>query len=145
MRERRKLKTQVQKTKTYKDKYKRKNMISLCLDDLEFEKVKLLSENLNAPRATAVREILILNSDIVLSKIKKNDNKPLLTELNQIGNNLNQITKKINTNLNLFLSGDNEELALSIDLLNEKFNEILEAIKWYMKLSAEKQKWDKEI
>lgn len=129
MRERRKLKTQVQKTKTYKDKYKRKNMISLCLDDLEFEKVKLLSENLNAPRATAVREILILNSDIVLSKIKKNDNKPLLTELNQIGNNLNQITKKINTNLNLFLSGDNEELALSIDLLNEKFNEILEAIK----------------
>lgn len=129
MRERRKLKTQVQKTKTYKDKYKRKNMISLCLDDLEFEKVKLLSENLNVPRATAVREILILNSDVVLSKIKKNDNKSLLTELNQIGNNLNQITKKINTNLNLFLSGDNEELALSIDLLNEKFNEILEAIK----------------
>lgn len=127
MREKRKLKKQIQKT--YKDKYKRKNMISLCLDDQEFEKVKLLSENLNVPRATAVREILILNSDIVLSKIKKNENKDLIFELNKIGNNLNQITKKINTDLNLFLSGDSEAFALSVDQLNEVFNKILEVIK----------------
>lgn len=131
MRRKRQLKTQVQiqKTKTYKDKYKRKNMISLCLNDEEFEKVKLLSEHLNIPRATAIREVLILKADAVLSKIKKNDNKDLVLELNKIGSNLNQITKKINSNLELCLSGEGEGFALAFDSLNETFNKILEAIK----------------
>ncbi|MEY0133877.1 plasmid mobilization relaxosome protein MobC, partial [Providencia rettgeri] len=126
--QKRKLKTQVQKTKTYKDKYKRKNMISLCLNDEEFEKVKLLSEHLNIPRATAIREVLILKSDAVLSKIKKNENKDLALELNKIGNNLNQLTKKINSNIELFLMGDAEMLALSIDDLNKEFNKALKEI-----------------
>ncbi|MEY0273561.1 plasmid mobilization relaxosome protein MobC, partial [Providencia rettgeri] len=128
VRQKRKLKTQVQKTKTYKDKYKRKNMISLCLNDEEFEKVKLLSEHLNIPRATAIREVLILKSDAVLSKIKKNENKDLALELNKIGNNLNQLTKKINSNIELFLMGDAEMLALSIDDLNKEFNKALKEI-----------------
>lgn len=62
-------------------------------------------------------------------KSKKNDNKALVLELNRIGNNLNQITKKINYNLDLCLSGQGEALALSVDQLNETFNKILEAIK----------------
>ncbi|MEY0656007.1 plasmid mobilization relaxosome protein MobC [Providencia rettgeri] len=129
MRPKRKLKNQIQKIKTYKDKYKRKNMISLCLDDEEFEKVKLISECLNVPRATAVREVLISNANVVLSKIKKNDNKELILELNRIGNNLNQITKKINSNLELCLSGEGENFAIAFDNLNETFYKILEGIK----------------
>lgn len=129
VRPKRKLKNQIQKIKTYKDKYKRKNMISLCLDDEEFEKVKSISEYLNVPRATAVREVLISNANVVLSKIKKNDNKELILELNRIGNNLNQITKKINSNLELCLSGEGENFAIAFDNLNETFYKILEGIK----------------
>ncbi|HGD8642800.1 TPA: plasmid mobilization relaxosome protein MobC [Escherichia coli] len=132
MREKRKIKRPEPElppvSKSYKDKYKRKNMISLCLDDDEFLKIQNLASSLNVPKATAAREVLILNADNVLSKIKKNDNKPLLLELNKIGNNLNQITKKINTNLDLFLSGDGEDFALTVDQLNEAFKKILEVI-----------------
>lgn len=117
-------------SKNYKEKYKRKNMISLCLNDDEFLKIQNLASALNVPRATAVREVLILNADSVLSKIKKNDNKALVLELNKLGNNLNQITKKINTNIELCLSGEGENFALAFDNLNETFNNILEAIKW---------------
>lgn len=116
-------------SKNYKEKYKRKNMISLCLNDDEFLKIQNLASALNVPRATAVREVLILNADSVLSKIKKNDNKALVLELNKLGNNLNQITKKINTNIELCLSGEGENFALAFDNLNETFNNILEAIK----------------
>jgi predicted transcriptional regulator len=73
------------------------------LNDDEYLKIEKITSALNVPRATASREILILNADVVLSKIKKSDNKSLLLELNKIGNNLNQITKKINSNIDLFL------------------------------------------
>ncbi|WP_374293212.1 hypothetical protein [Paenirhodobacter enshiensis] len=116
-------------SKNYKEKYKRKNMISLCLNDDEFLKIEKITSALNVPRATASREILISNADSILSKIKKNNNKDLVLSLNKIGNNLNQITKKINSNLNLCLSGEGENFALAFDNLNETFNKILEAIK----------------
>ena len=121
-------------SKNYKSKYKRKNMISLCLNDDEYSKIEKITSALNVPRATASREILISNADNILSKIKKNDNKALELELNKIGNNLNQITKKINGNLELCLSGEGENFALAVDRLNETFNKILEAIKWFIKL-----------
>lgn len=114
--------------KNYKDKYKRKNMISICLNDDEYLKIEKITSALNVPRATATREILILNADNVLSKIKKNSNKELLLELNKIGNNLNQITKKINSNLDLFLKEDGEAFALSFDQLNETFKNILKKV-----------------
>ena len=114
--------------KSYKDKYKRKNMISICLNDDEYLKIEKITSALNVPRATATREILILNADVVLSKIKKSDNKSLLLELNKIGNNLNQITKKINSNLDLFLKEDGEAFALSFDQLNETFKNILKKV-----------------
>jgi hypothetical protein len=114
--------------KNYKDKYKRKNMISICLNDDEYLKIEKITSALNVPRATATREILILNADNVLSKIKKNSNKELLLELNKIGNNLNQITKKINSNLDLFLKEEGEAFALSFDKLNETFKNILKKV-----------------
>lgn len=116
-------------SKNYKAKYKRKNMVSLCLNDDEYLKIEKITSALNVPRATASREILISNADDILSKIKRNDNKVLVLELNKIGNNLNQITKKINSNLELCLSGEGENFALAVDRLNETFNKILEAIK----------------
>lgn len=116
------------KVKNYKDKYKRKNIISICLDDDEFKKIEKITSSLNVPRATAIREVLIFDADIVLSKIKKNSNKELLLELNKIGNNLNQITKKINSNLDLFLKEDGEAFALSFDQLNETFKNILKKV-----------------
>lgn len=129
MRQKRQLKTQIQKTKTYKDKYKRKNMISLCFDDLEYLKIQKITDALNVPRATAAREILISNADLILSKIKKNNNTELILSLNMIGNNLNQITKKINSNINLFLTGEAENFALSIHEINEALIKILKEIK----------------
>ncbi|ELM8169193.1 plasmid mobilization relaxosome protein MobC [Raoultella ornithinolytica] len=114
--------------KSYKDKYKRKNMISICLNDDEYLKIEKITSALNVPRATATREILILNADVVLSKIKKSDNKSLLLELNKIGNNLNQITKKINSNIDLFLKEEGEAFALSFDQLNETFKDILKKV-----------------
>ena len=138
MREKRKIKRMESElppvSKSYKEKYKRKNMISLCLNDDEFLKIEKITSALNVPRATASREILISNADSILSKIKKNNNKDLVLSLNKIGNNLNQITKKINSNLNLCLSGEGENFALAFDNLNETFNKILEAIKWFIKL-----------
>lgn len=131
MREKRKIKRadpQPTAVKNYKDKYQRKNMISLCLSDLEFSKVEKIASFMSVPRATAIREILILDCDQVLDKIKKNDNKALILELNRIGNNLNQITKKINSNLNLLLSGEGEALALSVDQLNKTFKDILKKV-----------------
>ena len=112
--------------KKYKSKYKRKNMISLCLSDDEMMKVDILSSALNVPRATAVREILVLNAEVFLSKMRKNENKDLVLELNKIGNNLNQITKKINANIDIFLSGENEAIALTLDEINDRFKKILE-------------------
>lgn len=132
MREKRKIKRPEPElppvSKSYKDKYKRKNMISLCLNDDEFLKIQNLASALNVPKATAARDVLILNADSVLSKIKKNDNKALVLELNKLGNNLNQITKKINTNIELCLSGEGENFALAFDNLNETFKKILEVI-----------------
>ena len=115
-------------SKSCKDKYKRKNMISICLNDDEYLKIEKITSALNVPRATATREILILNADVVLSKIKKSDNKSLLLELNKIGNNLNQITKKINSNIDLFLKEEGEAFALSFDQLNETFKDILKKV-----------------
>jgi len=114
--------------KNYKDKYQRKNMISICLNDDEYKKVETISESLNLRRASAVREILISNSDVILSKIKRNDNSDIRKELNYIGNNINQIAKKINTNIDLFTSGEAENFALSIDELHNKLSDILKRI-----------------
>ncbi|HCC7936066.1 TPA: plasmid mobilization relaxosome protein MobC [Klebsiella pneumoniae] len=102
----------------YKEKYQRKNFISLCLNDKELEEIENIAERLNMKRAAAAREILVTNSQRLKSQIKKNDNSELLFLLSKISNNINQVAKKINTNMESFLSSDNSEV----------FSELMEEI-----------------
>lgn len=101
--------------KTYKDRYKRKNFISLCLSDEELKDVEFLAEKLNLKRAAAIRALLLNKSAILKNKIKNNENKEYLFLLNNIANNINQIAKKINTDINYFLSGNGEQFAYLFD------------------------------
>ncbi|KJF76434.1 hypothetical protein UA45_18665 [Morganella morganii] len=112
--------------KTYKDRYKRKNFISLCLNDEELKDVETIAERLNTTRAAAIREILVLNSRQIKAKIKKNDNSELLFLLSNISNNINQVAKKINSNLNYFLSSDNSDVFIE---LMENITKDIEALK----------------
>lgn len=101
--------------KTYKDRYQRKNFISLCLSDEELKDVELLAEKLDLKRAAAIRALLLNKSAILKNKIKNNENKEYLFLLNNIANNINQIAKKINTDINYFLSGNGEQFAYLFD------------------------------
>jgi len=113
--------------KTYKDRYQRKNFISLCLNDEELKDVELLAEKLDLKRASAIRALLLNKTLILKNKIKNNENKDQLFLLNNIANNINQIAKKINTNVDNFLAGSGEQFAyLFYDLINdiEKIKEV---------------------
>jgi tRNA U34 5-carboxymethylaminomethyl modifying GTPase MnmE/TrmE len=101
--------------KTYKDRYQRKNFISLCLSDEELTEVEFLAEKLDLKRAAAIRALLLNKSAILKNKIKNNENKEHLFLLNNIANNINQIAKKINTDINYFLSGNGEQFAYLFD------------------------------
>jgi hypothetical protein len=46
----------------YKERYQRKNFISLCLSDEELSEVENIADRLNMKRAAAAREILVTNS-----------------------------------------------------------------------------------
>ncbi|WP_196093972.1 plasmid mobilization relaxosome protein MobC, partial [Citrobacter sp. Res13-Lact-LER2-35-b] len=87
----------------YKERYQRKNFISLCLSDEELSEVENIADRLNMKRAAAAREILVTNSKRLKSQIKKNDNSEILFLYSKISNNINQIAKKMNTNLDKFL------------------------------------------
>ena len=52
-------------------------------------------------------------------QIKKNDNSEILFLYSKISNNINQIAKKMNTNLDKFLSGNGEEFSLLIEEIFE--------------------------
>jgi len=119
------------KTKTYKDRYQRKNFISLCLNDEELKDVELLAEKLDLKRASAIRALLLNKSAILKNKIKNNEHKEHLFLLNNIANNINQIAKKMNTNIELFIGYKNgeefaylfDDLTKNIDLIKEKLND----------------------
>ena len=110
--------------KNYKDKYQRKNFISLCLSDEELSEVENIADRLNMKRAAAAREILVSNSKRLKSQIKKNDNSEILFLYSKITNNINQIAKKMNTNLDKFLSGNGEEFALLIEEIFEDMEKL---------------------
>lgn len=102
--------------KTYKDRYKRKNFISLCLSDEELTEVELLAEKLDLKKAAAIRALLLNKTSSLKNKIKSNENKDHLYLLNNIANNINQIAKKINTNIDFFInSGSGEQFAYLFD------------------------------
>lgn len=112
--------------KTYKDRYQRKNFISLCLNDEELKDVELLAEKLDLKRASAIRALLLNKSAILKNKIKNNENKEHLFLLNNIANNINQIAKKMNTNIESFLSGSGEQFAYLFDDLIKDIEQIKE-------------------
>jgi tRNA U34 5-carboxymethylaminomethyl modifying GTPase MnmE/TrmE len=115
------------KTKTYKDRYQRKNFISLCLNDEELKDVELLAEKLDLKRASAIRALLLNKSAILKNKIKNNENKEHLFLLNNIANNINQIAKKMNTDIDFFInSGNGEQFAYLFDELTEDIEKIKE-------------------
>ncbi|EBO7547050.1 hypothetical protein L349_09739 [Enterobacter sp. MGH 3] len=103
----------------YKERYQRKNFISLCLSDEELSEVENIADRLNMKRAAAAREILVTNSKRLKSQIKKNDDAEILFLYSKISNNINQIAKKMNTNLDKFLSGNGEEFSLLIEEIFE--------------------------
>ena len=111
--------------KTYKDRYRRKNFISLCLNDEELKDVELLAEKLDLKRASAIRALLLNKSAILKNKIKNNENKEHLFLLNNIANNINQIAKKMNTNIDFFINSANgEQFAYLFDELTEDIEKI---------------------
>lgn len=110
--------------KTYKDRYKRKNFISLCLSDEELTEVELLAEKLDLKKAAAIRALLLNKTASLKNKIKSNENKEHLYLLNNIANNINQIAKKINTDINYFLSGNGEQFAYLFDDLIKDIEQI---------------------
>jgi len=114
------------KTKNYKDRYQRKNFISLCLSDEELVEVELLAEKLDLKRASAIRALLLNKSAILKSKIKINENKEQLLLLNNIANNINQIAKKMNANIEFFLSGNGEQFAYLFDDIIKDIEKIKE-------------------
>ncbi len=82
---------------SYRERYQRKNFISLCLSDEELSEIENIADRLNMKRAAAAREILVTNSKRLKSQIKKNDNSEILFLYSKISNNINQIAKKMNT------------------------------------------------
>lgn len=115
------------KTKTYKDRYQRKNFISLCLNDEELKDVELLAEKLDLKRASAIRALLLNKSSILKNKIQNNEHKEHLFLLNNIANNINQIAKKMNTNIDFFINSANgEQFAYLFDELTEDIEKIKE-------------------
>ena len=119
----------VETPKTYKDRYQRKNFVSLCLSDSEIEQVDYLALKLNLKRAAAIREIILTNSSILKKQINKNDNKEVLFLLSNIANNINQIAKKMNTNIDLFLSDNGEQFAFLFEDLISDFEKIRKELK----------------
>lgn len=114
--------------KTYKDRYKRKNFISLCLSDEELTEVELLAEKLDLKKAAAIRALLLNKTASLKNKIKSNENKEYLFLLNNIANNINQIAKKMNTNIDFFINNANgEQFAYLFDELTEDIEKIKEA------------------
>lgn len=111
--------------KTYKDRYQRKNFISLCLSDEELTEVELIAEKLDLKRAAAIRALLLNKSAILKNKIKNNENKDQLFLLNNIANNINQIAKKMNTNIDYFINGGNgEQFAYLFEELTKNIEKI---------------------
>lgn len=115
--------------KNYKERYQRKNFISLCLSDEELAKVEEMTKRLNTTRAAAVRDLLLLSTTKLKNKISNQDNNEYLFLLSNISNNINQLAKKMNSNINYFLSGNGEQFAYLFNDLLEDIEKIKRSVK----------------
>ena len=73
----------------YKEKYQRKNFVSLCLSDQEMAEVDELTKRLDLTRAAAIRELLLTSTTKLKNRIHKNDDKEQLFLLSNVANNIN--------------------------------------------------------
>ncbi|MGX8949954.1 ribbon-helix-helix protein, CopG family [Providencia stuartii] len=110
--------------KNYKERYQRKNFVSLCLSDQEMAEVDELTKRLDLTRAAAIRELLLTSTTKLKNRIHKNDNREQLFLLSSISNNINQIAKKMNSNINYFLSGNGEQFAYLLDQIIDDIEKI---------------------
>ena len=108
----------------YKEKYQRKNFVSLCLSDQEMAEVDELTKRLDLTRAAAIRELLLTSTTKLKNRIHKNDDKEQLFLLSNVANNINQLAKKINTNIDYFLSGNGEQFAYLFDQIVDDIEKI---------------------
>ena len=103
---------------SYKDKYQRKNSITLCFNDNEYDIAKEFASHMNMPLATALRTIITTRQNEILKDIRKKtkskSNADLVYELNKIGVNINQISRAINTDIEKFISHDFAEDFISV-------------------------------
>lgn len=114
--------------KNYKERYQRKNFISLCLSDEEMAEVDELTKRLDLTRAAAIRELLLTSTTKLKNRINKNDDREQLFLLSNIANNINQIAKKMNTNIEHFLSGNGEQFAYLLDPIIDDIEKIKRGI-----------------
>lgn len=64
----------------------------------EYEKIKQIAEENNLKLSSYVRKVLNMENKLDNKKEIDKDKLKLIYELNKIGNNLNQIAKKVNFN-----------------------------------------------
>ncbi len=114
--------------KFYKDRYQRKNSVRLCFNDLEFSIVEQIAKDKRKSKATALREFILDKETKIKEDIQLTERSGIYYELHKIGVNINQIAKKMNTDLDLFLSGNGEAFASLIEEIFEDMEYIKKRI-----------------
>lgn len=115
--------------KFYKDRYQRKNSVRLCFNDEEFSIVEEISKNKRKPKSTALREFILEKKGIIKKETKITESSNIYFELHKIGVNINQIAKKMNTDLDQFLEGNGEQFAFLFEEIFIELEEIKRRIK----------------
>ncbi len=91
-----------------KVKRKAPKQVSFRLTEEEYAILKMNAENSNSNSISDYAKKLILKDckrNSLVPKIAKEDSKEIIRQLNAIGNNINQVTKKLNSS-SLFISKD---------------------------------------
>lgn len=119
----------MEEKKFYKDRYKRKNSVRLCFNDQEFSAVEEISKDKRKPKSTALREFILEKKGKIKKEIKTTKDASIYYELHKIGVNVNQIAKKMNTDIEFFLSGNGEQFAFLFEEILTDIEEIKKRIK----------------
>lgn len=103
----------------YKDRYQRKNAVRLCFNDDEFAVVETIAKDKRKSKAAALRDFILEKESKIKKEIQITDKSGVYYELHKIGVNINQIAKKMHTDIDLFLSGNGEQFAYIIEEIIE--------------------------
>lgn len=108
----------------YKDRYQRKNAVRLCFNDDEFAVVETIAKDKRKSKAAALRDFILDKESKIKKEIQITDKSGVYYELHKIGVNINQIAKKMHTDIDLFLSGNGEQFAYIIDEVIEEIEDL---------------------